>query len=283
MHLDGGSILGTSRTNPAKSGGHGNVPRRASRAEHHGPGDRSAATTRPTRRARSTSRRGGTIRVAHVPKTIDNDLPLPGSTPTFGFETARQLGVPIVRNLAEDAKTTSRWYLIVSMGRAAGHLALGIGKAAAATLDHHPRGVSRPAGSRSTNCATSSLGAIIKRKSQGRALRRRRAGRGADRSHRRARAARRHRQRNTAAATAKSNATRTATCGWARSNSAAWSRTAGRPARRARHQDVAHRQGPRLRAALRRPDPVRRRVHPRPGLRGGQVPCARRMPPGSAP
>src|SRR5439155_4507180 len=77
---------------------------------------------------------GGSIRVAHVPKTIDNDLPLPGSTPTFGFETARQVGVGIVRNLAEDARTTQRWYLIVSMGRAAGHLALGIGKAAAATL-----------------------------------------------------------------------------------------------------------------------------------------------------
>jgi len=76
----------------------------------------------------------GAIRVAHVPKTIDNDLPLPGSTPTFGFETARHLGVAIVRNLAEDAKTTSRWYIIISMGRAAGHLALGIGKAAAVTL-----------------------------------------------------------------------------------------------------------------------------------------------------
>jgi len=77
---------------------------------------------------------GGKIRVAHVPKTIDNDLPLPGSTPTFGFETARQVGVGIVRNLAEDAKTTSRWYVVISMGRAAGHLALGIGKAAPATL-----------------------------------------------------------------------------------------------------------------------------------------------------
>ncbi len=76
----------------------------------------------------------GAIRVAHVPKTIDNDLPLPGSTPTFGFETARHVGVGILRNLAEDARTTQRWYLIVSMGRAAGHLALGIGKAAAATL-----------------------------------------------------------------------------------------------------------------------------------------------------
>jgi 6-phosphofructokinase len=76
----------------------------------------------------------GTIHVAHVPKTIDNDLPLPGSTPTFGFETARHHGVAIVHNLIEDARTTSRWYLIVSMGRAAGHLALGIGKASAASL-----------------------------------------------------------------------------------------------------------------------------------------------------
>ncbi|HEV3260600.1 MAG TPA: 6-phosphofructokinase, partial [Gemmataceae bacterium] len=64
----------------------------------------------------------------------DNDLPLPDSAPTFGFETARHVGVAIVRNLAEDARTTSRWYLIISMGRASGHLALGIGKAAAATL-----------------------------------------------------------------------------------------------------------------------------------------------------
>ena len=34
----------------------------------------------------------------------------------------------------EDARTTTRWYLMISMGRAAGHLALGIGKASAATL-----------------------------------------------------------------------------------------------------------------------------------------------------
>jgi 6-phosphofructokinase 1 len=77
---------------------------------------------------------GGRIHVAHVPKTIDNDLPLPAAVPTFGFQTARHIGVSIVRNLAEDARTTSRWYIIVCMGRAAGHLALGIGKAAAATI-----------------------------------------------------------------------------------------------------------------------------------------------------
>jgi 6-phosphofructokinase 1 len=74
------------------------------------------------------------IKVAHVPKTIDNDLPLPRGIPTFGFETARHHGVQLARNLHEDAKTTGRWYLLISMGRAAGHLALGIGKASAATV-----------------------------------------------------------------------------------------------------------------------------------------------------
>jgi len=77
---------------------------------------------------------GLTINFVHVPKTIDNDLPLPEGIPTFGFETARSLGTQIVSNLMEDAKTTGRWYLAVAMGRVAGHLALGIGKSAGATL-----------------------------------------------------------------------------------------------------------------------------------------------------
>src|SRR5262249_11641787 len=108
---------------------------------------------------------GGAIRVAHVPKTIDNDLPLPGSTPTFGFETARQLGVGIVHNLAEDARTTSRWYLIVSMGRAAGHLALGIGKAAAVTLTIIPEEFRGRPVTLDELCDII-LGAVIKRRSQ---------------------------------------------------------------------------------------------------------------------
>src|SRR6185312_5343667 len=110
-------------------------------------------------------RAGGAVRVAHVPKTIDNDLPLPGSTPTFGFETARQVGVGIVRNLAEDARTTSRWYLIVSMGRAAGHLALGIGKAAAATLTIIPEEF-RDGRVTLDGLCDILLGSILKRRSQ---------------------------------------------------------------------------------------------------------------------
>jgi 6-phosphofructokinase 1 len=76
----------------------------------------------------------GHIKVAHVPKTIDNDLPLPGYTPTFGFETARHYGTTIVQYLMEDAKTTGRWYLVITMGRKTGHLALGIGKSSGATI-----------------------------------------------------------------------------------------------------------------------------------------------------
>jgi 6-phosphofructokinase 1 len=76
----------------------------------------------------------GSISVAHVPKTIDNDIPLPGGVCTFGYQTARHRGVNIVDNLIQDARTTDRWYFITTMGRYAGHLALGIGKAAGATV-----------------------------------------------------------------------------------------------------------------------------------------------------
>jgi 6-phosphofructokinase 1 len=134
IHLKGGSILGTARTNPAKSEtSMHNVLDVLNKLDVTAlvtiGGDDTAFS------ASHVYRRGaGSIRVAHVPKTIDNDLPLPGSTPTFGFETARHYGVQLLRNLTEDARTTSRWYIIISMGRAAGHLALGIGKAGAATI-----------------------------------------------------------------------------------------------------------------------------------------------------
>ena len=76
----------------------------------------------------------GRVSVVHVPKTIDNDLYLPGGRSSFGYHTARHWGTEIVKNLMEDAKTTGRWYFISTMGRDAGHLALGIGKASGAPL-----------------------------------------------------------------------------------------------------------------------------------------------------
>src|SRR5262245_35286729 len=114
IHLRGGSILGTSRKNPTKE--ERDIQNvldvfrllKVSALVTIG-GDDTAYTA-----SQGYERAGGALRVAHVPKTIDNDMPLSGSTPTFGFETARHFGTLLLRNLAEDAKTTSRWYIVVS-------------------------------------------------------------------------------------------------------------------------------------------------------------------------
>jgi 6-phosphofructokinase 1 len=109
----------------------------------------------------------GKLRVVHVPKTIDNDLDLPAYVDTFGYQTARHIGTQIVQNLMVDAKTTSRWYFVIAMGRTAGHLALGIGKAAGATLTLIPEEF--PGKSVKLKKIVDSLaGAIIKRLSDGR-------------------------------------------------------------------------------------------------------------------
>ncbi|MFL5800025.1 MAG: diphosphate--fructose-6-phosphate 1-phosphotransferase [Actinomycetota bacterium] len=141
IHAQGGSVLRTSRANPTiRDDGAGDPEWRlrnsvAALAELGVGalvtigGDDTAFSAQAVANAA-----GGALRVAHVPKTIDNDLPLPGGMPTFGFETARHVGVELVSNLMTDAITTQRWYLVVAMGRSAGHLALGIGKAAGATL-----------------------------------------------------------------------------------------------------------------------------------------------------
>lgn len=134
IHLEGGSVLGTARDNPTKSEESikAVVETLGSVGINHlvtiG-GDDTALSSRFV-----AQRSGGEIRTVHVPKTIDNDLPLPGHIPTFGYQTARHYGVELVRNLMEDAKSTARWYFVTAMGRKAGHLALGIGKAAGATL-----------------------------------------------------------------------------------------------------------------------------------------------------
>lgn len=65
----------------------------------------------------------------HVPKTIDNDLPLPEGCPTFGYQSAKEEGVRIVTSIYEDARTSGNWFIISAMGREAGHLAFGIGTA----------------------------------------------------------------------------------------------------------------------------------------------------------
>jgi len=134
IHLQGGSVLQTSRANPTKD------PKKlAAVVDSLGRlgidqlvtigGD---DTCFSARRVAETA--GGKVRVVHVPKTIDNDLPLPEGIPTFGYETARATAGGILSALLEDARTAGRWYVTVLMGRNAGHLALGAGKSAGATV-----------------------------------------------------------------------------------------------------------------------------------------------------
>ncbi len=134
IHFSGGSLLGTSRDNPTKDPKTLDVVIETlqklgiSQLVTIGGDDTAYSAMKLTERA------AGRIRVAHVPKTIDNDLDLDPAVDTFGYQTARHVGVDLIKNLMVDARTTGRWYFVVAMGRKAGHLALGIGKAAGATL-----------------------------------------------------------------------------------------------------------------------------------------------------
>jgi 6-phosphofructokinase 1 len=166
IHFSGGSYLGISRANPTRN--EQDLETVASTLQRLGidalitiGGDDTAFSA-----MRLAAHAGGRLQVVHVPKTIDNDLDLPYGIPTFGFQTARHVGSELVKNLMTDAKTTGRWYLIVAMGRKAGHLALGIGKAAGATLTVIPEEffeAESPGQIRLDHLADVLIGAIVKR------------------------------------------------------------------------------------------------------------------------
>lgn len=134
IHFEGGSILRTSRANPARSAeslrnvAEGFRRLGVSYLLTIGGDDTAFAVSRLAEALE------GSLAVAHVPKTIDNDLPLPHEVVTFGYMTAVNLGKELVKNLMMDAATTERWFFVTVMGRRAGHLALGIGGSAGATL-----------------------------------------------------------------------------------------------------------------------------------------------------
>ena len=134
IHFRGGSYIGIARNNPTKDKKHlentvtSLLRLNVDKLITIGGDDTAYSALKVDEMA------DGRIKVVHVPKTIDNDLDLPHGISTFGFQTARHIGVELVKNLMVDAQTTSRWYFVVSMGRKAGHLALGIGKATGATL-----------------------------------------------------------------------------------------------------------------------------------------------------
>ncbi|HQR46329.1 MAG TPA: diphosphate--fructose-6-phosphate 1-phosphotransferase [Thermoanaerobaculia bacterium] len=167
IHFRGGSHIGISRANPTKDPKHlentviSLLRLNVSQLITIGGDDTAFSAMKLEEKA------DGRIQVVHVPKTIDNDLDLPAHVDTFGFQTARHHGVEIVKNLMVDAKTTSRWYFVIAMGRKAGHLALGIGKAAGSTLtlipeEFHTQKI------RFKAIVDTLAGAIIKRLSYGR-------------------------------------------------------------------------------------------------------------------
>ena len=95
IHQEGGSILHTARANPTKS----DETLRNCVSALLGAGitslvsiggdDTAFSASQVARYAQETM--GARLCSVHVPKTIDNDLPLPEDIPTFGFETARAL------------------------------------------------------------------------------------------------------------------------------------------------------------------------------------------------
>ena len=166
IHFRGGSYLGIARANPTKDPALldrtiDSLQRlKVSQLVTIGGDDTAYSAMKLEERA------AGRIRVVHVPKTIDNDLDLPPHVDTFGFQSARHYGVDIVKNLMVDAKTTSRWYFVIAMGRKAGHLALGIGKAAGATTTIITEEFTAP--TRLQTIVDSLVGSIIKRLADGR-------------------------------------------------------------------------------------------------------------------
>ena len=167
IHLEGGSLLRTSRANPTKQPGHlANVVKSLDGLgiDHLitiGGDDTASSSSRVAEEA------GGRIKVVHVPKTIDNDLPLPEGVPTFGFETAREHGTAVVERLINDMRTTNRWFFVVMMGRSAGHLALGSAKAAGAPICLIPEEFPNPP-IQIDDVVRTLEGAIVKRLARGR-------------------------------------------------------------------------------------------------------------------
>lgn len=90
-------------------------------------GDDTASTA--NRLAKFLAKNNVKVSNIHVPKTIDNDLPLPEGSPTFGYESAKEEGVKLASTIYEDARTSGNWFIVSAMGREAGHLAFGIGMA----------------------------------------------------------------------------------------------------------------------------------------------------------
>ena len=127
-------------------------------------GDDTASTA--NRISKFLAAKGYPIANIHCPKTIDNDLPLPGNAPTFGYNSAKNEGAHLARTVYEDARTSGNWLVISAMGRTCGSLALGIGEAT-----HCPMTIIPEMFNKSEICLDKvvklSISAILKRKVMG--------------------------------------------------------------------------------------------------------------------
>ncbi len=144
----GGTILGTSRTNPYKDGADGTALVREGMAKAGvealipiggedtlGVAGRLAADGVP---------------VVGVPKTIDNDLD--GTDYTFGFDTAVQIATDAIDRLHTTAESHNRVLVVEVMGRHAGWIACALGDGRRRRRDprardavRHRRGLRAPA------------------------------------------------------------------------------------------------------------------------------------------
>jgi ATP-dependent phosphofructokinase / diphosphate-dependent phosphofructokinase len=123
----GGTILGSSRTNPfAKEADAANVV--ATLARHHVDALVAIGGDDTLSAARELSRRGG--KVVGVPKTMDNDVS--GTDWTFGFHSAVAVAVDALERLRDTADSHHRAIVLEVMGRHAGWVALATGLAGGA-------------------------------------------------------------------------------------------------------------------------------------------------------
>jgi len=125
----GGTILGSSRTNPFKVDG--GVEKISATLAEHGVDVLIAIGGEDTLGvARRLFEHG--VRVVGVPKTIDNDLA--ATDYTFGFDTAVNIAMEAVDRLHTTAESHHRAVVVEVMGRHAGWIALHAGMAGGANV-----------------------------------------------------------------------------------------------------------------------------------------------------
>jgi ATP-dependent phosphofructokinase / diphosphate-dependent phosphofructokinase len=125
----GGTILGSSRTNPLKQD-HG-IERIRDTLETNGV-DAMIAIGGEDTLGVATALSAAGLPVVGVPKTIDNDLS--ATDYTFGFDTAVQIAVDAIDRLHTTAESHHRVLIVEVMGRHAGWIALHSGLAGGANV-----------------------------------------------------------------------------------------------------------------------------------------------------